>query len=126
LDTARRAASAGLPGVYMYNFDIDWSISPQLFGACHTSEISHVFGTPYMVTGMNAAVADAMNRYWGAFARTGNPNFDGAPGMWPAFGPDAMGVDSRIQFDLSPGYETLTSFRKDECQLWADYAAAQP
>lgn len=126
LDTARRASAAGLPGVYMYNFDIDWSISPTLFGPCHTSEISHVFGTPYKVDAASAAVSDAMNHYWGAFARTGNPNFTGAPGKWPAFGPDAQGVDSRIQFDLSPGYETLTGFRKDECQLWADYAATQP
>ncbi len=126
LDTARHAAAAGLPGVYMYNFDIDWSISPTLFGACHTSEISHVFGTPYMVNAASAAVSVAMNHYWRAFAQTGNPNFTGAPGMWPAFGPDAQGVESRIQFDVSPGYETLKDFRKDECQLWADYAAAQP
>ena len=47
--------------------------------------------------------------------------FDGSPAQWPAFEPDQNLDDTRLQLD--PGYETLHSFRKAECALWAVYAA---
>jgi para-nitrobenzyl esterase len=121
LDTARRAVAAGLP-VYMYNFNIPWAIAAAVLGKSHASEISHVFGTPLEVeTPENAPVAGVMNTYWAAFAKTGNPNFDGAPVEWPRFMPDADDNDQRIQFD--PNFEVLSSFRKEECKLWRQYAA---
>jgi para-nitrobenzyl esterase len=122
LDTARRAVTAGLP-VYMYNFNIPWSILPDLLGISHASEISHVFGTPYQESDANIAVAEAMNRYWATFAETGDPNFEGAPAVWPRFEPDASDDDQRIQFDAN--FEILRSFRKAECALWREYAATQ-
>ncbi len=120
LDTARRAVKAGLP-VYMYNFNIPWSIARDLLGISHASEISHVFGSPYNETEENIAVGTAMNAYWATFAKTGDPNYEGAPATWPRFEPDADDNDKRIQFD--PGFEELTSFRKEECKLWREYAA---
>ena len=120
LDTARRAVRAGLP-VYMYNFNIPWSVSPALFGACHVSEISLVFDSPYNETDENLPVAHAMNAYWASFAKTGDPNYDGAPAQWPRFMPDESDGDVRLQFDT--GYELLHSFRNEECALWSDYAA---
>jgi para-nitrobenzyl esterase len=82
-DTARRAAAAGLD-IYMYNFNIPnfnipWSIARELLGPTHASEISHVFGTPYMEEEAAAEVADAMNAYWASFAATGDPNHADAP-----------------------------------------------
>jgi para-nitrobenzyl esterase len=121
LDTARRAVAAGLT-VYMYNFNIPWSIAPGTLGKSHASEISHVFGTPYKDTAANTPVGDVMNAYWANFAKTGNPNFQGAPVEWPQFKPDQDDNDLRIQFD--PEYEVLQSFRKEECKLWREYAAS--
>jgi para-nitrobenzyl esterase len=122
-DTARRAAAAGVP-VYMYNFNIAWSIAPEAFGACHASEISHVFGRPYNESDENVAVAETMNAYWASFAQTGDPNFEAAPTEWPRFMPDENDDDLRIQLD--PEFEVLQSFRKEECLLWREYAEAQP
>ena len=124
-DSARRAAKAGL-SVYMYNFNIPWAIFPTFLHASHASEISHVFGNPYtpMPDPGSVKVGDAMNAFWAQFAKTGNPNFPGAPATWPAFDPDANDDDERIQFD--PGFETLKSFRKEECAFWRSlYDAAE-
>jgi para-nitrobenzyl esterase len=122
LDTARRAVNAGL-SVYMYNFNIPWSILPDLLGISHASEISHVFGSPYNESEDNIAVGEAMNRYWATFAKTGDPNYEGAPAVWPRFMPDAMDNDQRLQFD--PNFEVLNGFRKEECILWREYAEMQ-
>jgi para-nitrobenzyl esterase len=118
LDTARHQVKAGLP-VYMYNFNIPWSILPDLLGVSHASEISHVFGSPYNESDANVDVAVAMNTYWSTFAKTGDPNYEGAPAEWPRFEPTANEDDLRIQFD--PGFEILHGFRKAECQLWREY-----
>jgi len=116
-DSARRAAKAGLP-VFMYNFNVPWAIFPSVLHASHASEISHVFGNPYtpMPDPGSVAVSDAMNAFWAAFAKAGDPNFDGAPAKWPAFAPDADDNDERIQFD--PKLETVKDFRKAECTFW--------
>jgi para-nitrobenzyl esterase len=114
-DTARRAAQAGL-SVYMYNFNIAWGIAPTVLLASHASEISHVFGDPVNADANGKAVSDAMNSFWAHFAQTGNPNFQGAPAMWPAFKPTATDDDQRLQLD--PGWEVLQSFRKQQCEFW--------
>lgn len=77
-----------------------------------------------MVSAENMAISDTMNHLWRTFAKTGDPNFDGAPAIWPSYAPDANENDERIQFNPD-GYETVKSFRKPECKLWSDYAAAQ-
>jgi para-nitrobenzyl esterase len=120
MDTARRAVAAGL-SVYMYNFNIPWSISRDALGASHASEISHVFGTPYDETGDVAAVGEKMNAYWSHFAATGDPNYEGAPAEWPRYMPDAEDNDERLQLD--PNFDVLENFRKEECQFWREYAA---
>lgn len=124
LDTARRAVGADLT-VYMYNFNIPWSLLPDALGPCHTSEISHVFGTPLVreqqdpaITSESQAVADVINAYWAAFARTGDPNYDGAPTVWPVYAPDEDDNDQRLQLDAD--FEVLDSFRREECQLWRE------
>jgi para-nitrobenzyl esterase len=121
-DSARRAAKAGLK-VYMYNFNIPWSISPTILGAAHASEISHVFGNPVKADAASQVVSDAMNAYWANFAKSGDPNYSGAPATWPQFTPDANDNDQRLQLD--PGWEILTNFRKAECALWRRYYDSQ-
>ncbi|MET0285027.1 MAG: carboxylesterase/lipase family protein, partial [Polyangiales bacterium] len=109
-DTARLAAQAGLP-VFMYNFNVPWTVGFGLLGAAHGAEISHVFGAPYMPTPDQERVSSAMNTYWATFAKTGDPNFAGAPALWPAFGDDR-----RLQLDTA--FSTLQGFRGEECTFW--------
>jgi para-nitrobenzyl esterase len=120
-DTARRAVAAGLD-VWMYNFNVPWSIARTILGPTHASEISHVFGTPYNEDEDGEAVAEAMNAYWARFAETGDPNGDDAPAEWPQFSPDENDDDLRLQLD--PDFDVLESFRKEECALWRDYHQA--
>jgi para-nitrobenzyl esterase len=122
-DSARRATKAGLK-VFMYNFNVPWSVSPTTLKASHASEISHVFGDPYLPTpdAASQAVADAMNAYWARFAKSGDPNGAGAPATWPEFNPDADNHDKRLQLD--PTWQVVDDFRRDECTMWrAIYAA---
>lgn len=113
-DTARRAARAGLP-VYLYNFNMPWSLAPTVLLAGHASEISHVFGVPYtpVPDPETVMVSQAMNAYWARFARSGDPNGMSAPAAWPRFTADA---DKRLQLDTT--WALLTDFRSEECKLW--------
>jgi carboxylesterase type B len=65
-------------------------------------------------------VADAMNAYWSRFAETGDPNFSGAPGKWPAFTADA---DKRLELD--PGWKELDDFHAEDCAFWRKYYGAE-
>jgi para-nitrobenzyl esterase len=117
-DTARRLVKAGV-SAFMYNFNIPWAIAPTNLLASHASEISHVFGNPVSAMPDSKAVSDAMNAFWAHFAKTGDPNYPGAPATWPAFAPDTADDDKRLQLD--PGWEQLQSFRKQECAFWRGY-----
>jgi para-nitrobenzyl esterase len=119
-DTARRAATAGLK-VFMYNFNMPWSIAPTVLFAGHGSEVSDVFDSPYLPSpdAQSQTVADAMNAYWSRFAATGDPSGPGAPAQWPAF---SAAVDKRQQLD--PGWEQLDDFRTTECAFWRTYYGA--
>jgi carboxylesterase type B len=57
-----------------------------------------------------------MNTYWASFAERGDPNFDGAPAVWPAFEPSASDDDERLELDGDFGL--LNGFRKAECAFW--------
>jgi len=120
-DTAQRAAAAGSQ-VFLYNFNMPWSIAPGLLRAGHAGEISHVFGTPWlpMPDPDSEQVAAAMNTYWARFAATGDPNGPGAPADWPQFRSDD---DKRLQLD--PGWEALQDFRSEQCTFWRDYHGAE-
>lgn len=121
-DTARLASDAGLD-VFMYNFNVPWSLLPVILKAGHASEISHVFGKPYVglfesttTIEESQQVADAMNTYWAAFALNGNPNWSGAPALWPSFFPDN---DKRLQLDQN--WEILEDYRAEKCAFWRMY-----
>jgi para-nitrobenzyl esterase len=116
-DTARRAATAGLK-VFMYNFNVAWSIGASVLRAGHASEISHVFGVPYLPEPDPAseAVGAGMNTYWANFAKEGDPNGAGAPAVWPEYSANA---DKRLQLD--PKWMVLDNFRTEECAFWRQF-----
>jgi para-nitrobenzyl esterase len=116
-DTARRAAAAGAD-VYLYNFawPVLTDVLPSL-QATHGAEIAFVFGSAEAPTPDDAAVSDSLQGYWTRFARTGNPNGDGAL-EWPRYDD---GTDRRINFHAENGI--LTGFRREQCELWWSIAA---
>ena len=80
----RQLASSGAP-VYMYLFDFEIN---QQSKAAHAVELSFVFNAA-TARGVSqrpetAQVETDMVEAWIAFARTGNPNYPGAP-HWPAY-----------------------------------------
>jgi len=113
-DTAQRAAKAGLR-VYLYNFNVAWSLAPAALLAGHAGEISHVFGAPYLPQPdpQSEQVGAAMNGYWARFAKSGDPNGPGAPASWPLFETTS---DKRLQLD--PSWQILDNFRSEECAFW--------
>lgn len=84
----RSQVSRGAPG-YLYYFDqVAASVRDKLPGAPHGGEICYLFGTP---NGFNVQwddqdrrLADQLADYWVRFARTGDPNGDGAARWAPA------------------------------------------
>lgn len=86
---ARRAAAAGSP-TWLYHFSyVPVAARGKIPGARHSAEISLAMGNeasgPQFEEGpADAAIARAMSGYWLRFAKTGNPNGDGAP-AWPRY-----------------------------------------
>jgi carboxylesterase type B len=123
---AGRMVSAGVPA-YLYQFSyVPRSLRDRFPDVPPGAEISYVFGTidryrtevePAPATSEDRAVSDAMQEYWLAFARTGNPN-DGTGTQvprnhrerpaWPEFDP---GEGTRLQFDVT--VEATHRYRKD-------------
>jgi para-nitrobenzyl esterase len=120
-DTARRAAKLGRK-VFMYNFNVAWSIGAALLRAGHAAELSHVFGAPHLPAPdpESEKVGEHMNTYWAQFARSGDPNGPAAPAVWPAFSVEA---DKRLQ--LAPDWTVLENFRTKECAFWRKYYGAE-
>jgi len=118
-EAALLGAEHGLD-MYLYNFNIPWSLARDILGACHTSEVSHVFGTPYMEDNSpeSLAVADAMNAHWAQFARTGDPNGELTDVEWSAFNPDG-GADQYMEFATE--IQMVDEFRRAQCLLWREY-----
>lgn len=86
-------------------------------GAFHSAEVQFVFGHPGMVgstrfTGEQLALNQSMMGYWARFARTGDPNGDGAPN-WPVY--TASG-DMHLRLDAQP--RTGTGASADACAFW--------
>jgi para-nitrobenzyl esterase len=114
------AAAAGLPGVWMYNFNMPVVIASLnlALGATHGSELAHVFGTSPMPTPAEKANSVHMQNYWTNFAKNGDPNGSGEP-KWDKFS-EANNV--RINF-IEPTPVAVMNFRAAECALWrAGYA----
>jgi para-nitrobenzyl esterase len=115
-DTAKRAAAAGLD-VFVYNFNRPIPI-PALQGldlrATHGAEIAYVFGSigADVIGADDLALSATMQRYWGRFAETGDPN-GGNDLAWPMFSAEN---DVRLNFDVT--LSTVQDFRSEVCAFW--------
>jgi para-nitrobenzyl esterase len=86
---SRAQAKAGAP-VYTYYFSyVSPGAKAQLpFGAPHTAEIKYAFAGPkQQFADVDLPLAKAVNAYWAAFIKTGNPDSAGGP-AWPKFAPN--------------------------------------
>jgi len=115
---ARAHARAGAP-VWLYYFSHVPTAQQQAkpYGAAHTDEIRFVFGNPRAsFAPEDLPLSNAMNSYWAAFARKGDP--DGAGGVaWPRFQP---GTEGQIEFTAS-GPQVRQQFLKP----WRDLVQAE-
>jgi para-nitrobenzyl esterase len=86
---ARLTSAAGQP-TWVYRFSyVASTIRSSVRGALHATEIPFVFATVRekygaATTPEDEAVAEAMNGYWAAFSRGGDPNQEARP-RWPGF-----------------------------------------
>ncbi|MDJ0345842.1 carboxylesterase family protein [Streptomyces sp. H10-C2] len=108
-----------------YAYEFDDPDSPTLYGAQvpgldmangHSAELAYLHDftmSDRPLTVVQAELADHMKRYWGAFARSGDPHVPGQA-AWPQAGPD----DSVLT--LNPeAIRTSTSFAADhQCGFW--------
>jgi para-nitrobenzyl esterase len=91
-------------------------------GACHALEIPFVFGTlanpgvdKFAGSGPDAdKLSTQMMDAWLAFARTGDPNHDGASVEWPAYD-----VDRRATMVFGPDTHVEDAPYDEERALWA-------
>ncbi|HTV18856.1 MAG TPA: carboxylesterase family protein [Polyangiaceae bacterium] len=97
-------------------------------GASHSSDIAFLFETSIVLsepfTPPQTALAEQMVAAWGAFIRSGNPNFEGTT-VWPRYD-----VPARSTLHLEPDAAgVITDFRdRRRCAFWQQLRAnvAQP
>lgn len=88
-------------------------------GAHHTSELPSLFSVPWAeeLTPDQQRLSERMIGYWTRFARTGNPNGDGAPAWRPAVHPTGRSV---LQLAPGRGGITPTAFaRTHQYRFWS-------
>ena len=125
LNALLRRRTTGHAPVYAYEFDdpkalFDLPRPPFIppLKAYHSSEIVYVMQTPWALANpvhfdsAQRALSDRMQAYWGAFARTGDPNGAGAI-AWPT-------DDGAAPLTLSPGgVQPDASFSsRHRCAFW--------
>jgi para-nitrobenzyl esterase len=111
---ARLHAKNGNPAwTYYFSYVPAAEKARKPFGAAHTDEVRFVFGQPRArFAPEDAALSDAMNAYWTAFARTGNPGSAGGP-AWPKFD---LAKEGQIEFGAEG-----PKVREHFLQAWRDF-----
>jgi para-nitrobenzyl esterase len=88
------------------------------FGPAHVMDLGYWFDTLWQMPSFTpnadeVALAQTMPRYLATFARTGNPNFAGAPVVWPRY----FGTsDQHLAIDIP--LEIGSGFHADKCDFW--------
>lgn len=87
---ARIHSGAGQPTwLYYFSYVPPTQAAKKPYGAAHTDEIRFVFGAPKAsFAPEDLPLSQAMNGFWAAFAKTGNPGL-----AWPAFQPGETSVE---------------------------------
>ncbi|MEB3754081.1 carboxylesterase/lipase family protein [Acinetobacter sp. MD2(2019)] len=111
--------------IYQYQFEdpnapFRFKLLKKIYGlrSYHASELHYVFASPNALTRgqhLNAqqqTLSDQIQRYWGNFAKTGNPNGEGLPTWQP--------YPNHQPFNLSiAGLAPVTGFKeKHHCDFW--------
>jgi para-nitrobenzyl esterase len=120
---ARAHVSRGAP-VYVYHFSyVPAATRATSFGLAHAAETSYVFNAPRAGASFDPegkAIAEAANKYWAAFAKTGDPGPAGGV-RWPAF-------DAADEALLEFGHDGVPATRKrfDSARLdWVEQSIAK-
>ncbi|NYF20501.1 para-nitrobenzyl esterase [Xanthomonas sp. JAI131] len=101
LAVARAQARQGVP-VWHYEFDL----------AAPGGKVTHSAELPFVFKGLPIGQPPLnLQRYWAAFARSGDPNGAGMP-RWPAFAP----TQASLRFDQD-GAQAVTGLRSEVCAL---------
>jgi para-nitrobenzyl esterase len=120
-DLARLHSQHGSP-TYVYHFSYTPAAQrATLFGLPHGGELPYVFNTPRGAgfDDEGKAVSSAANRYWAAFARTGDP--DSAGGVkWPKFD---LTDESLLEFPASGVPVVQTHFHRTRLD-WVEASLA--
>ncbi len=114
---ARLHAKNGNPAwTYYFSYVPAAEKARKPFGAAHTDEVRFVFGQPRAkFAPEDVPLSDAMNAYWVAFAKTGNPGSAGGP-AWPRFD---LAKEGQIEFGAD-GPQVREHFLKP----WRDFVEA--
>src|SRR5262249_27747956 len=102
-DSARRFAKQG-SSVRMYHSSRTIP-GLEVLGPTHGTELPYVFGTLASPMNDDASLSDTVQGYWTRFAKSGDPNGEGAID-WPAFDETS---DKSMGFDVPAAL--LTGFR---------------
>ncbi|APO96866.1 carboxylesterase/lipase family protein [Xanthomonas vesicatoria] len=111
--------------VYAYEFDDPqapyglWRLPfSRPLGAFHASELVYLFQRPWVLSGdpqfgaAQQAFSNTMQDYWGAFARTGDPNGGRRP-PWPRFDGDTPLTLSPRRIGATPDF-----VQRHRCAFW--------
>jgi len=111
---ARLHAKNGSPAwTYYFSYVPAAEKARKPFGAGHTDEVRFVFGAPRAkFAPEDLPLSDAMNAYWTAFARKGDPGSAGGP-AWPKFD---LAKEGQIEFGAD-GPQPRAHFLK----AWRDF-----
>ena len=116
-ESAQRLANHGaLARMYHFSRTIP---GLEALGPTHGTELPYVFGTLANPGSDDTTLSNTMEGYWTRFARSADPNGDGAVN-WPAFDQTS---DQSMGFDVPPAL--LTGYRRAECDMWATVYDAQ-
>lgn len=123
VELTARATTTKVP---TYRYEFNDPTSPTLYGFRvpgedmsngHSAELAYLFDFTLgerPLTAQEERLSDQMMRYWGAFARGGDPNFRGAPN-WPTYGSD----QKVMQLRSGGASQVITSLANEHnCGFW--------